>query len=220
MIHLLEANGIRVFSLAVEAKEVDAFSMWHGSTPVVMLNSFKSSEHSRFDAAHELAHLVLHKHAGASANKQAEFQADAFASAFLMPRASVLAQAPKFCSVDALVRLKEVWGVSVSALNYRLHKVGVTSDWQYRALCVELSKRGYRSKEPNECPRESSIILPKLLSSLYQEDGLTRGAIANAMNLPLSELNDLLFGLTISSIDGSRTGPLPTGTRAGLLLIK
>lgn len=28
MIHLLEVNGVRVFSLVIDAVEVDAFSMW------------------------------------------------------------------------------------------------------------------------------------------------------------------------------------------------
>ncbi len=50
MIHLLESKGVRVFSLSVKAREVDAFSMWKDETPFVMLNVQKSSEHSRFDA--------------------------------------------------------------------------------------------------------------------------------------------------------------------------
>lgn len=60
MVHLLEAHGVRVFSLVEECAEVDAFSFWRGSTPYVFLNTMKSSEHSRMDAAHELGHLVLH----------------------------------------------------------------------------------------------------------------------------------------------------------------
>ena len=62
MIHLLEAKGVRVFSLAIDAYEIDAFSMWHGSKPFVFLETKKSAEHNRFDAAHELGHLVLHRH--------------------------------------------------------------------------------------------------------------------------------------------------------------
>ena len=62
MVHLLEAHGVRVYSLAIDAAEVDAFSMWRQNRPFVFLNT-KSSEHARFDAAHELGHLVLHRHA-------------------------------------------------------------------------------------------------------------------------------------------------------------
>src|SRR3546814_6566541 len=47
-----------------DTKNVDAFSCWRNGQPFVFLNTFKSAERSRFDAAHELAHLVLHRHGG------------------------------------------------------------------------------------------------------------------------------------------------------------
>ncbi|NVZ67186.1 ImmA/IrrE family metallo-endopeptidase, partial [Pseudomonas gingeri] len=54
MIHLLESKGIRVFSLAEETREVDAFCTWYEGKPFIFLNTIKSAERSRFDAAHEL----------------------------------------------------------------------------------------------------------------------------------------------------------------------
>jgi transcriptional regulator with XRE-family HTH domain len=64
MVHLLEQHGVRVFSLAEEPAVVDAFSFWRGSTPYIVLNTRKTAEHSRMDAAHELGHLILHGHGG------------------------------------------------------------------------------------------------------------------------------------------------------------
>src|SRR2546428_7715869 len=145
MVHLLESRGVRVFSLAIDAKEVDAFSMWHDSKPFIFLNTMKSAEHSRFDAAHELGHLVLHRH-GEPQGQEAEREAHAFAAAFLMPRGSVLANAPKFATVEHLVKLKKFWTVSVAALAYRLHAVGVLSEWHYRQIYIEISKRRYRTR--------------------------------------------------------------------------
>ena len=71
----------------------------------MFLNTFKSAERSRFDAAHELAHLILHKH-GAPNGQEAEKQADTFAGSFLMPRASVLASAPRSPTISAHPALK------------------------------------------------------------------------------------------------------------------
>ena len=48
MVHLLEANGIKVFSLAENTKEVDAFSLWRDDIPYVFLNRFKSAERRVF----------------------------------------------------------------------------------------------------------------------------------------------------------------------------
>lgn len=198
MLHLLEANGIRVFSLSIDTAQLDAFSMWHAGTPFVFLNTKKSSEHSRFDAAHELGHLVLHRHAGAK-GQEVEREANAFASSFLMPRASVLANAPHMASVDQLVKCKPYWTVSVAALAHRLHDVGLVSDWHYRTLCIELAKRGYRKSEPNEAARETSQILGKVFSAL-RDEGVTKADIAAELAVHVDELDQLVFGLAITGL--------------------
>jgi Zn-dependent peptidase ImmA (M78 family)/DNA-binding XRE family transcriptional regulator len=208
MIHLLESKGVRVFSLSIDAREVDAFSMWRDATPFVFLNTQKTAEHSRFDAAHELGHLVLHRHA-APHGREAEREADAFASAFLMPRGSVLAHAPRFATLPVLIKLKKTWITSLAALTYRLHSVGALSDWNYRGLYIEIGKRGYRMTEPEEAPRETSQVLAKMFAALY-EDGVTRADIAQELCIPVSELEQLVFGLVMTGIEGGRRGKVKT----------
>jgi Zn-dependent peptidase ImmA (M78 family)/transcriptional regulator with XRE-family HTH domain len=203
MVHLLEAKGVRVFSLAVDAREVDAFSMWNGNVAFVFLNTNKTSEHSRFDAAHELGHLVLHQH-GTPQGLEAERQANMFASAFLMPRSTAFARAPRFPTYENLVRLKRQWGVSVAALAYRLHELGLMTDWHYRSIAIEISKRG-RTFEPRELPRESSVVMKEILAELYRS-GYSRAQIAKELAIPTSELEQLLFGLTMTAIPGGGKG--------------
>lgn len=204
MVHLLEAKGVRVFSLAIDATEVDAFSMWRQETPFVFLNTKKSCEHSRFDAAHELGHLVMHRH-GPPSGQDAEREANAFASAFLMPRGSVLGKAPRLATIDHLVKLKRIWTVSVAALTYRLHSVGVLSDWHYRTLFMELATRGYRKKEPEEAPREVSQVFAKVFGAL-RDEGVARQDIAVELNVFVEELDQLVFGLALTSLAGAGIG--------------
>jgi len=217
MIHLLESKGVRVFSLAVDAREVDAFSMWKGHTPYVFLNTNKTSEHSRFDAAHELGHLVLHKH-GSPHGIDAEKEANAFASAFLMPRATVYASVPSFPTYAALVKTKKVWAVSVAALAHRLRYLGLMTEWQYRGVSIEISKRG-RHVEPDSLPRETSLILPKVLAALY-ESGISRARIAQELAIPLTELEQLLFGLAMTGVSGGGQRNTRDHSPARLSLIK
>ncbi|WP_199154546.1 ImmA/IrrE family metallo-endopeptidase [Chromobacterium sp. ASV23] len=198
MVHLLEMKGIRVFSLDINAVEVDAFSMWSGEQPFVFLNTQKTAEHSRFDAAHELGHLILHRH-GNNQSVDAEKEANDFAAAFLMPRASILASAPQFITVPSLVKLKKLWGVSVAALNYRLHKIGLTSEWVNRSICIDISKLGYRTSEPDPMPFESSQLLKKVFSNLRSE-GIGRAEIAKQMDMHVIELDKLTFGLSLTEI--------------------
>lgn len=205
MIALMESKGVRVYSLAIDAKEVDAFSMWSGGKPFMFLNTFKSAEHCRFDAAHELGHLVLHQHAHPQ-GPDLEREANAFASAFLMPRSSVLAHAPRSVTLSSLVKYKKIWTVSVAALNYRLHALGLTTDWAYRTLCIQISQEGYRTSEPEPVMHEKSLVLEKVFAALRAE-GVSKAAVAEQLLIDPHEINELTFGLMLNLLDGGRGTP-------------
>jgi Zn-dependent peptidase ImmA (M78 family)/DNA-binding XRE family transcriptional regulator len=218
MVHLLESEGVRVYSLAIDAVEVDAFSLWRRNRPFVFLNTLKSAEHSRFDAAHELGHLVLHRHAAPN-GQVAEQDANAFASAFLMPQASIRAQAPHFANINTLMRLKKFWGVSLAAITYRLHKLGLLSDWHYRKLYIDISSRGYRTTEPDGCPREVSQVLRKVFSALRNE-GVSKEDVAESLSVHPTDLDDLVFGLALTSLDGASRQKDLTRPRPPLRLVE
>lgn len=207
MVHLLEQHGVRVFSLAEECRQVDAFSVWRSGKPFVFLNTMKSGERSRFDAAHELGHLVLHRHGAPRGGREAEQEADSFASAFLMPRRSVLAVAPAFPSIASLVKLKKEWSVAVSALARRLHEVGLLTDWHYRTLMIQMSSLGYRTTEPDPIPRETSQVLAKVFSSM-RERGWTRARLADELAVYTPDIDALVFGLAFVSLSGGRADRL------------
>jgi Zn-dependent peptidase ImmA (M78 family)/transcriptional regulator with XRE-family HTH domain len=216
LLHLLESQGVRIYSLAENCREVDAFSFWHEQTPFIVLNTTKSGERGRFDAAHELGHLILHHEDRVPQGPQAEQEADRFAAAFLMPRASVLAQVPSMAPLDLVLEAKTRWRVSAMALTHRLHEIGLSSDWHYRQLCVELSKRGYRSTEPGGIPRESSQVLGKVFAALRAE-GLRPAAIARELDISAADLNNLVFGLVLSAQDGGRAASAPVRPKLSLV---
>jgi Zn-dependent peptidase ImmA (M78 family)/transcriptional regulator with XRE-family HTH domain len=219
MIALLESKGVRVYSLAIDAKEVDAFSMWNSGRPYVFLNTFKSAEHCRFDAAHELGHLVLHRHAQPQ-GPDLEREANAFASAFLMPKASVLARAPKAPTLPNLIRHKKNWLVSVAALNYRLHALKLTTDWTYRTLCIQIAQAGYRESEPESVNPEKSVVLEKVFSAL-RDEGMGKADVARQLTISPDEINELTFGLMLNALRGGRGANVaPTVGRASLRVVK
>lgn len=193
MVHLIESKGVRIFSLTENTRTVNAFSVWRKSIPYVFLNTMKSAEASRFDAAHELAHLVLHQD-GKMTGREAEDQANAFASAFLMPRADVLAVLPRVNSLNQIILAKKRWGVSVAALNYRLHKLSITTDWKYRDLCIQIATNRYNTQEPDGLHREKSVVWQKVLTHLWA-DKITPTEIARILNLPVTEVHSLIFGV-------------------------
>ena len=218
MVHMLEAKGVRVFSLVEERREVDAYSLWRGGRPYIFLNTFKSAERSRFDAAHELGHLLLHKHGGPG-GQDAERDAHAFASALLMPEGTVRSYARTVPTVRELVALKGRWGVSVAALARRLHDLNIISEWHYRTICIQISELGYFTREPAEGQRETSQVWAKVFSALRSE-GMGKLDLAESLQVSVTEIEKLVFGLVMMGVSSDAAALVPsTRPRADLKLV-
>jgi Zn-dependent peptidase ImmA (M78 family)/DNA-binding XRE family transcriptional regulator len=205
MINVLESHGVRVFSLVEETRHLDAYACWRDDAPYVFLNTCKTGEHSRFDAAHELAHLVLHRHSGTS-KRDAEVEANTFASEFLMPQADLLAEASRVQTFSDLIKAKRRWGVSAAALNYALNRVGVIRDWQYKTNCIEISRYG-RTREPDPMPHETSQIWSKVMTAFWQR-GMTLSRIAGELHVPEAELTKILFNIAGPARVPERAAPI------------
>ena len=214
MIDLLEAKGVRVFSLSENTLSVDAFSCWRNDIPFIFLNTYKSAEHSRFDAAHELAHLCLHRHGGPN-QKQAESEANAFASGFLMPEADVRSRVLYVDALDQIMKAKARWGVSLSAMIYRLSKLGILTEWQTRRFFIDISRRGYRTSEPEPMRRETSFIWQTVFRDLWK-DRITKQTIAKELHIPFEEFESVIFGLASPAFDP--TANLDRGNVSGPVL--
>ena len=201
MLHLLEARGVRIYSLTAENNELDACSLFWHARPFMFLSTAKSGERGRFDAAHELGHLVLHGEYQELNRPAAEQEANRFAAAFLMPRSSVLAQGLRDASAARVLQAKLIWKVAAMALTHRLYELGLLTDWGYRSICVQLSRLGYRRSEPDGIPRESSQLLSKVFRSI-RDEGDTPATIAAAIGITSDELQEHVFGLTLTTLTG------------------
>lgn len=206
IVHLLEAHGVAVYSLPPEYGDVDALSFWIDGQPVVLLNPLKNAERGRFDGAHELGHLVLHARHGCDVESRIqEKEANAFASALLMPAESVKSAIRTSPTTDEIIRYKKRWRVSALALTYRLHELNIISDWGYRRAIIELGKMGFRSDEPGGIPREQSHILQKVLSAL-RSSGTSFRKLSAELHVYPSELNEIMFGLAVVPVLGRISG--------------
>lgn len=206
LIKLLESKGVRVFTLT-EGKNVDAFSFWRDGVPYIFLNTVKSAERSRFDTAHELGHLLMHRH-GYPEGREVERDADLFASHLLIPREDLIAHLPATPSLAKIIFSKRRWGVSVAALARTAKDAGLLTDWHYRELCKQIAIAGYRSKEPEAIPRERSILWRKVLEELWK-DRYTKETIASHLSLPLDEVDSLLQGVLGEATQVERSGAPP-----------
>ncbi len=195
MVGLLERRGVIVARLPANSSRVDAFSCWVGGRPYVLLASDKqSADRSRFDAAHELGHLLLHPDPLPGLG-EAELEAHRFASAFLMPRIAIAAELPSMPNLGLLVDLKLRWRVSVQALLRRGKDIGLYPEFSYRRAYQQLGARGWRVSEPGNIGLpERPALLARAAEMLQERYG--EGLLARQMQLPDDELAKLLSMFT------------------------
>lgn len=187
----MEAHGILVARLEIANDGIDAFSHAQGARPVVILGSDKAdAARSRFDAAHELGHLVCHPDADPGGAQ--EQQAHAFAAELLMPRSHLVKLLPRRFDLGAYARLKQDWGVSIRALLYRAKTLEVISEPAYRRAVMLLNQRYGGKSEPYPL---GAAEQPRLLAAAVEVAGLsgiTSDQIASEAHLPLRDLQAVL----------------------------
>lgn len=192
LVYLLESNGILVFRLLSDCKKVDAFSLWQQERPYIFLNAEKgSASRSRFDAGHELGHLVLHTEYLPGDRSQEE-QANRFASAFLLPRETFLAECPRRLVWPHFFELKQRWKVSLPALVRRARDLDLISDDTYRRAHVQINKNRWTYDEPFEPEIEKPTILPQVMQ-LLEKKGVTLAQVAQEVCLSESDLRALTY---------------------------
>lgn len=145
---VLEQHGILLIRLPLDTADVDAFSLPFHDRPVVVLGADKNDRaRSRFDAAHELGHLVVHGDQIWGV-KEVERQAHEFAAAFLMPAEDIHDRLPERADWAVLFQLKQEWQVSLAALLMRARTLGRMSENNYLTAVKAASARGWRRVEP------------------------------------------------------------------------
>lgn len=193
VVRLLESKGVIVIRPSIGTGDVDAFSTWLTNRPVVVLGSDKEdAARSRFDASHELGHLVMH-HDAAPGNAAIEREAHRFAAAFLMPADTLMRELPKRMSWPTYFDLKVRWRVSLQALLYRAKTLGALSPDAYQRAQAYLARNWGRTVEPIDLgPPEQPSLLTKALELMDTKLGMDRDVIAGEARFHRRLLDQLL----------------------------
>lgn len=207
---LVESKGVIVCRYEIDGENVEAFSFWNGERPFIFMASDKhAGVRLRYDVAHELGHLVLHKCVEQTELenrdnlRQLESEANKFAGAFLLP-ANSFPNEIYTTRLDAFLPLKARWKVSIQAMVHRCLDLEVIDADQHLNLYKQISFRKWRKKEPFDDPRNIPLEEPRLLrraAELVIENGrkhpdeilnelrLSAAWIETFCNLPKGTLN-------------------------------
>lgn len=198
---LLENNGIIVSRGELAAEKLDAYSQrpTDSAHPLVFIGSDKASAaRNRFDAAHELGHLVLHRNvdaeriSGSATFRLIEDQAHRFAAAFNLPAEEFANQlwAP---TLDAFLALKPHWKVAIGAMIMRCGQLGIVTDEQATRLWINMSRRRWRTREPldDRIPPEEPRVLRRSFELLINEGIKSPEQIFTDLALNLADIESL-----------------------------
>lgn len=191
-VRALEIHGIVAARFSVDSEQVDAFSVPFPDRPVVVLGSDKSDRgRSRFDAAHELGHLVMHGDEDCG-SRTVETQAHWFAASFLMPEDEIEDALPSIPDWKRLGALKREWNVSMAALLLRARNLGVMEEPTYVQAMKTMSARGWRKAEPGYLgPPETPTLLGKAVKAI-EAKGMSLSDLASDADLPMDEIMEFV----------------------------
>lgn len=175
---LLENHGVLVGAVPLSG-EMDGVSAWFNGRAAILIKHGLTAFRARFDLAHELGHLVLHRHLHAddlddkATLDLVEEQAHHFAGAFLLPEASYGAEAVR-SDLEYLLALKKRWGVSIAAQIMRQQALDLLSKDQCARLWQALARRRWRNPEPLdlETPTETPVLLRRAAEFLAEHRAL------------------------------------------------
>jgi Zn-dependent peptidase ImmA (M78 family) len=211
VIEKLEANGVLVSRIHVCAEKLDAFSQWSDrfNVPFIILGRDKASAvRQRFDALHELAHIVLHRSVpqrrlnDPATYKLIEKQADVLAGCLLLPGKEFTEElyAP---SLDGFLTMKERWGASVGAMISRCNALGIIDEEAARRMWINYNRRGWRKGEPLDG------------KMMKEEPHMIRRSFELLISEGVQSVSDILTALPFPPVDLEELADLPPGTLTG-----
>jgi len=197
VVWLLENNGAVVVTQDFDVKTLDAFSEWdkEGDRPYFVLGRGKgSASRSRLDAAHELGHMVLHRRTRglpSSVFGLMEEQAYRFAGAFLLPARTF--QEDAVPTLRSLVLVKAKWRVSIAAMVKRMRHLELISPNREQRLFANLSRRGWRTREPldDELESERPQLIQRSFDLLISNGAIRPADLETRLGLYLEDIENI-----------------------------
>ncbi|WP_443660583.1 helix-turn-helix domain-containing protein [Clostridium algidicarnis] len=199
MIDLLQEKGFVISKLQFNNKKVDAFSRWYNGTPYIILGSDKNSAvRSRFDLAHELGHLIMHRNINEDdlskkdVLNRVEREADWFAASFLIPIKSFNKEVIS-SSINHFIILKQRWKVSISSMIRRCEDANILTDNQIRYLKSQMIKNGYYRREPLDdlLKSENPYLFKQGFSMLIENNIMNKTELLDLISLNSREAEKL-----------------------------
>lgn len=180
IVDLMERHGLIIVNVEFNSNKIDARSGYvqigDNRYYVVLVNSEKQNFfRDQFTLAHELGHYAMHakvyhpqEEMLGQDYRNIENEANAFASAFLMPKESFTHDVTEngYVDLNTFINLKSKWNVSIAAMIHRARDLELIDDNKYVKFQKQISYRGWRVKEIMD--DEKLMSQPKALTQAFE----------------------------------------------------
>lgn len=211
----VENIGIPVLAPNIENRKQSGFAHWDEITgrPFVGHNMrHTTAARARFNLAHELGHILLHRSVTEEDLENAEFfdhiekQAHRFAGALLFPRTAFYREV-RYASLSAFELLKRDWNISITAQIVRARQLGVIDESRARSLFVAAGREGYRSAKGEPYDDTVTVEEPRMLrravDAIEDAGEMHLELLKHRIPLPEDEVQELVgrtFEPTVSNV--------------------
>jgi Zn-dependent peptidase ImmA (M78 family)/DNA-binding XRE family transcriptional regulator len=202
LIAAVEKKGIAVVYIDAEADKFDGMTAYTDrGYPLIVLNKKMPNDRKRFTIAHELAHQIAHlpfryefeMYERLKSEPDAfEKEADAFASAFLMPASDIRNELVNL-TYSKLSQLKNYWQVSKRAVVVRAKTLGCIDDKRYKTLMVELSRNGERMTEGFDVEIDKPQLFSQIIKAHLEKLNYTTRELAEALFINETDLMNINY---------------------------
>jgi Zn-dependent peptidase ImmA (M78 family) len=195
IIQLLEDKEIKVIEVAEETSLFDGLAtVVDGKYYVIVVNKSMPIERKRFTILHELAHLLLNLNH--LVEKEQESFCHSFASEMLLAQRNVIVEfgdKRNNISFNELKNIQEKYGISISAIIYKLGEIKIISNEKVTGFYKRLNS-DHSLKQAVEMSRfegdESSNRYENLVSRAVSEEFISLSKASSLLQLSIDELKD------------------------------
>jgi Zn-dependent peptidase ImmA (M78 family)/DNA-binding XRE family transcriptional regulator len=227
LVSVVEEAGLRVIGADLPEDDLDGafLTVPECDAAVALINRTKPALRQRFTLAHEYGHLLLHRGRGVIVDEAifqttspVERQANAFAAAFLMPKALIERMYNEYefpkrrdkLPLYGWLLMTRRMQVSAHALAWRLYNLGYISEsernWVFHEgaqLLKEMERVFYNEPiEPPKVPLLSERARTLVLDA-YRKEQITASAAAAALERTLYSVQEYLTAAPMS-VDKAR----------------
>ena len=227
LVSVVEEAGLRVVGADLPEDDIEGafLTMPECDASVALINRSKPALRQRFTLAHEYGHLLLHRGRGVIVDEAifqttspVERQANAFAAAFLMPKALIERMYNEYefpkrrdkLPLYGWLLMTRRMQVSAHALAWRLYNLGYISEsernWVFHEgaqLLKEMERVFYNEPiEPPKVPLLSERARTLVLDA-YRKEQITASAAAAALERTLYSVQEYLTAAPMS-VDKAR----------------